>query len=360
MFLFFDTETTGLSSLKDHVVQLAWVLADEAGNIKAEECHVIRPDGYAIPDAAARIHGITTAKACQIGQPLALVLDKFSKAAARAAIIIAHNLSFDLGILKHDYQIADLPFPLHGKTQICTMKLSTAWCRLPKLNGSTGFKWPKLDELHYRLFGEGFEGAHDALKDTHACLRCFFELVKWGVITLPNRPQKTTKPATSADYEDLIIQCSRALAIDQNNAWAWLNIGIALRSLKRYEDAIHAYNRALEIEPNDEITWLNKGFALANLKYHEDAILAYNQILKINSKNIEAWFFKGSAFCQLKRYEDAIQAYNRALEIDPNCGFAWGGKSKALYGLHRFEEGNQAKVQETACFNKGAFGIKFF
>lgn len=200
MYLFFDTETTGLSSHKDHVVQLAWMLTDSAGNIKAEECHVIRPDGYAIPTIAANIHGITTARACAIGQPLELVLNRFSNAAARATMIIAHNLTFDLGILKHDYKIANLPFPLHGKIQICTMKLSTAWCRLPKLNNTTGFKWPSLDELHYRLFGEGFDGAHDALADTHACRRCYFELVRLEVITPPNRPQETIKLAPLADY----------------------------------------------------------------------------------------------------------------------------------------------------------------
>src|SRR3989338_3900807 len=115
-------------------------------------------------------------------------------------MIIAHNLTFDLGILKHDYKIANLPFPLHGKIQICTMKLSTAWCRLPKLNNTTGFKWPSLDELHYRLFGEGFDGAHDALADTHACRRCYFELVRLEVITPPNRPEGTTKPATINDH----------------------------------------------------------------------------------------------------------------------------------------------------------------
>lgn len=195
MYLFFDTETTGLSNNKDHVVQLAWVLADSEGNICVEECYVIRPDGYSIPDAAARIHGISTTKACQIGQPLRFVLSRFSDVAARAKIVVAHNLSFDLGILKHDYKIAELAFPLHGKIQICTMKLSTAWCRLPKLNGSKGFKWPKLEELHFRLFGEGFDGAHDALEDSRACLRSYFELVNLGVIIPPARVSLENAPS---------------------------------------------------------------------------------------------------------------------------------------------------------------------
>ena len=189
MYLFIDTETTGLSHHNDHVVQIAWVLTDAAGNIKAEECHVIRPNGYSIPPAAARVHGVTTAKACEIGQPLGSVLQRFSDAATRATIVVAHNLSFDLGILQHDYKIACLPYPLNGKTQICTMRLSTAWCRLPKLNGSTGFKYPRLDELYYRLFGEGFDWAHDALADTHACRRSYFELVRLKVITPLGMPE---------------------------------------------------------------------------------------------------------------------------------------------------------------------------
>ena len=126
MYLFFDTETTGLSSHKDHVVQLAWVLADKDGNIVDEGCHVIRPDGYSIPTGAANIHGITTAKACEIGQPLGSVLEKFSDAATRASIIVAHNLSFDLGILKG--------FDLHEKTVgvIGTGNIGSVFCQIMK------------------------------------------------------------------------------------------------------------------------------------------------------------------------------------------------------------------------------------
>ena len=185
MYLFFDTETTGLGHHSDHIVQIAWIVAGNDGNVEVEECHVIRPDGYEIPDSASRIHGITTAKACEIGEPLASVLNRFTAAAARATVLVAHNFSFDFAILQHDYICAGLPFPLNGRVQVCTMKLSAAWCRLPKLNGGSGFKWPKLDELHYRLFGIGFSDAHDALADTRACMRSYFELVAREVITPP-------------------------------------------------------------------------------------------------------------------------------------------------------------------------------
>lgn len=185
MFLFFDTETTGLSRNSDHVVQIAWILTNQHGDVVTEESHVIRPSGYSIPPSAVQIHGISTAYALDKGKPLKWVLERLTADAALALAAIAHNLSFDLGILQTDYTKAGLDFPFHRMTQICTMKLSTIWCRIQKLNGSPGFKFPKLQELHYRLFGHSFDNAHDALADTHACMRCYFELIKIGVIAKP-------------------------------------------------------------------------------------------------------------------------------------------------------------------------------
>lgn len=203
MYLFFDTETTGLSRKSDHVVQVAWILADGSGNVVSEECHVIEPDGYSIPWGAAQIHGITTAIAADIGKPLKSVLKYLSASASLASVAVAHNLSFDLGILQGDYDRVGLDFPFHGKTQVCTMKLSTTWCRLPKLNASPGFKYPKLEELHYRLFGEAFDDAHDALADTQACMRCYFELVRIGVISPPEF-QNGTPPKSGTQSVKLV------------------------------------------------------------------------------------------------------------------------------------------------------------
>jgi DNA polymerase-3 subunit epsilon len=66
--------------------------------------------------------------------------------------------------------------------KICTMMKSTSFCKLP---AKRGYKWPKLDELHQTLFGCDFEGAHDAGSDVLATVKCFFELVRLGVIEMP-------------------------------------------------------------------------------------------------------------------------------------------------------------------------------
>jgi DNA polymerase-3 subunit epsilon len=59
------------------------------------------------------------------------------------------------------------------------MDRATNFCALP---GPYGYKWPKLTELHQKLFNCSFDGAHDALADITATARCFWEMRKRGLI----------------------------------------------------------------------------------------------------------------------------------------------------------------------------------
>lgn len=65
------------------------------------------------------------------------------------------------------------------KRSFCTMQASTNYCRIP---GKYGFKYPKLQELHRKLFGCDFDNAHDALSDIRATEKCFWEMRKRKLI----------------------------------------------------------------------------------------------------------------------------------------------------------------------------------
>lgn len=60
------------------------------------------------------------------------------------------------------------------------MRSSTDYCKLQGRGFS--FKPPKLSELHRFLFDEWFDGAHNAIVDVEATMRCLVELIKRGVI----------------------------------------------------------------------------------------------------------------------------------------------------------------------------------
>jgi DNA polymerase III epsilon subunit-like protein len=191
MYLIIDCETTGLpknwkAPATDidnwpRVIQLAWALYDAFNRPIETEIHLIRPDGFAIPEEAQRIHHITTEQALAKGKPLTEVLHALAEAAAKAKILIAHNVKFDERVISAEYLRLKLSVPFSDKKRICTMENSTNFCQIP---GQYGYKWPTLSQLHRKLFGSDVEEAHDAGADVAACARCFFELKNLRVITI--------------------------------------------------------------------------------------------------------------------------------------------------------------------------------
>jgi len=182
MYLFFDTETTGLSSA-DRIVQIAWILEDADGVVLSERTAIIQPTyDFSIPYRSTLVHGITTEQAFDEGEDVSLVLDEFCEDFEQAQFIVGHNVEFDKRFLVKEFDLIGRSLDFHQKQTVCTMKSSKDWCEIPKTNGHPGFKPPKLTELYEILFGDVFDGAHDALQDTRACQQCFHELASLGVI----------------------------------------------------------------------------------------------------------------------------------------------------------------------------------
>ena len=131
------------------------------------------------------------------GMPLKRCLQQLLTAGQEATLLVAHNLSYDIGILKEEFHRAALPNAFASVSGICTMRAATNYCRLPKTSNRGGYKYPKLDELHRHLFGYDFINAHNAEADTEACMRCFFELCKLGIIDLSKLAPSVACPPQS-------------------------------------------------------------------------------------------------------------------------------------------------------------------
>jgi DNA polymerase III subunit epsilon len=189
MYVFFDTETTGIpknhkapaSDLKNwpRMVQIAWLVVDETGNEITSVEHIIQPEGYTIPPAAAKIHGITTQIARARGVPIKAALDAIVSDIGKASALIAHNVAFDEKILGAELLRAGYDDHVQTRQRVCTMQAATPYCRIP---GPYGYKWPTLQQLHQKLFSEDFAGAHSAMADVRACARCYFELKRLKVM----------------------------------------------------------------------------------------------------------------------------------------------------------------------------------
>lgn len=193
--LFFDTETTGIPDRAakwdidfadyPHIVQLAWLHGCKV------ESHIIRPEGWEIPEDAEAVHGITMEYALEHGEPFILVIEQFINDCHEAGLLCGHNIHFDTSIIKANilrelgreyYDAEGVEDALYKGKRIDTMRPTMKWVDARMANGR--LKFPNLTELYSRCFpGETFP-AHDALEDVKAVARCLPVIVEAGLVEL--------------------------------------------------------------------------------------------------------------------------------------------------------------------------------
>ncbi len=195
MFLIYDTETTGLpkndkAPLTDfenwpRLVQLAWQIHDENGDVIEVKNYIIKPEGFIIPRGAEKIHGISTERAQKEGQDLSEVLKIFNNSVKSAKVVIGHNIEFDNTVVKVECLRKNISYNIDDKIIIDTKEISTDYCAIPGGRGGR-YKWPRLSELYKKLFNSDFDAAHNASADVQATARCFLELLRIDVINETN------------------------------------------------------------------------------------------------------------------------------------------------------------------------------
>lgn len=208
--LFLDCETTGIPERSwnwntdfdkyPHVVQVAWLHGCKV------ETHIIRPDGWEIPQETVDVHGITTEYALEHGEPFASVVDMFIQDCHDAGLICGHNIHFDTSIIKANilrelgreyYDANDVETALYKGKRIDTMRPTMKWVDARMANGR--LKFPNLSELYSRCFpGESFP-AHDALEDVKAVAKCLPVILGLGLVELKVKEyqEQATDPGTA-------------------------------------------------------------------------------------------------------------------------------------------------------------------
>jgi len=206
MYLIFDTETTGLPHNKTapitdlenwpRLVQIAWQLHNEKGNLLSQQNYLVKPEGFDIPFKAEQVHGISTKRALEEGQDLNQVLELLLKDLSRTSLVVGHNIEFDINIIGAEFIRRKFdPDLLLKLSKLDTGLSSTDFCQL---SGGLGgkLKMPTLLELHKKLFNKDFGDAHDASYDVAATARCFFGLLK----------QNVAKPFDSTPLAEIVYE----------------------------------------------------------------------------------------------------------------------------------------------------------
>jgi len=184
-----DFETTGLSVASgDRVCEVAVVRGRPRGGRRKKFSQLIDPQRE-MPALAQQIHGLSDADLR--GQPtFAEILPRLAKV-LEGAVLVAHNAPFDVGFLRAECHMAEVPEPKHGPV-VCTLDMARnvygfSKCSLEALARRTETPQPTAHRALadtvttmtvYRRLLEGLGGAKEAPPTVGELLRRAEHLAK--------------------------------------------------------------------------------------------------------------------------------------------------------------------------------------
>jgi DNA polymerase III epsilon subunit-like protein len=185
LYLIFDTETDGLidksvfGTIKyPSIVQISWLIMDEDGIVYKKVADLVKSDFDKYSDAF-KINNINPDRILQLGKDPKIIYKEFLNDIKYCKFIVAHNIDFDLPILKNEMKKAYLETEQLNKQQICTMKEGS---KLFISQFDNNPKYPKLSELFEKLFNYKVTQIHNAQSDVLLASKCLRELIKKEVI----------------------------------------------------------------------------------------------------------------------------------------------------------------------------------
>jgi tetratricopeptide (TPR) repeat protein len=178
-------------------------------------------------------------------------------------------------------------------------------------------------------------------------------------------------------YEHAMKTYTEIINIDDQNIYAWVNLGRLLNKIGmydkaltcldyatkldlepgsqealellislafvlanngRYEESLVLSDHIIKVKPDLEDIWLFRGLTLNDLGYHEQALHSIEQTLLIKPNHVEALLNKGSILLELKLYEEALPFLNKSIELDNSNYLAWLERGFLFFDLEFYSE----------------------
>jgi len=183
MAMFIDTETTGLPDTHNlrwgvypdykkldkyanaRIVQFSMLITDNQFNFNDLKDYIIKREEFEITNE--KFHGITNELSDKFGINFNIVVEEiFYEQLKKVTHIIAHNVAFDIGVIKSELHRRNLQYiidEIDKKTLLCTMKHMKPILKI--INPYGNYKNPSLNEIYKFNFKTDVENAHNSLYD---------------------------------------------------------------------------------------------------------------------------------------------------------------------------------------------------
>jgi tetratricopeptide (TPR) repeat protein len=131
------------------------------------------------------------------------------------------------------------------------------------------------------------------------------------------------------------------------------NSGIALTEANRPYEAIPLFRRALIMEPENPFLWMNLGIAQQRTGDYEEALNSFQRAIFIEDNLTEAWVSMGLIYYEVEQFDLAEECYHSALIRDCNSPKTWNN-----LGVLYFVEGSYEEARH--CFEEAVRMIPMY
>jgi GTP cyclohydrolase II len=157
--VFFDIESTGLSTSQDRIVQLAIIKYFADGRAPLERCRLVNPT-IPISKEASEVHGITD-EMVKDEPNFKQIAKGLSDLIGDADLCGFNSNRFDVPMLMEEFARAEVPFDMTDRKTVDVWKI---YQKMEPRNLTAALKYYCNEEM---------EGAHDALNDVRATIKVF-------------------------------------------------------------------------------------------------------------------------------------------------------------------------------------------
>ena len=164
--------------------------------------------------------------------------------------------------------------------------------------------------------------------------------------------------AQIAVWRDSVTLFAHALAGDERNPVAHLNLGYALGERGDLEGARRHFERTLELRPQSPRAHVGLGNVLVGSGQPDAAVAHYRDALAMDPESEHALANLGFALAGQGRTDEAIALYRRALAVDPNfavahryLGVALANAGRPAEALPEFEQAVRLDARDADAWN---------
>lgn len=172
----------------------------------------------------------------------------------------------------------------------------------------------------------------------------------------------------AGDYKDAIADYDESIRLDDQNADAFNERGLAQYSLQNYQAALSDYDQALQLDDRHANAYGNRGLTKHALQDYQGAVKDYNQAIRLNPQYAYVYHNRGVSKYNLKDLEGALSDYDQALRIDPKREDTLRNRGRTHYDLGQYRaaltdfdeairlDGENAKAYNGRAHAKGKLG----